>query len=87
MIFPSLASIEVAAKTLYTFLTCLKLQLARLTTIEVRILFQALWANQFSAFNALSVEVNLYAFFLEAYIAILDINRLGTVDRNDTKKM
>jgi hypothetical protein len=54
--------------------------LARLTAIEVRILFQALWANQFSALNALSVEINLYAFFLEAYIAILDINRLGTVD-------
>jgi hypothetical protein len=61
--------------------------LARLTPIEVRILFQALWANQFSAFNALSVEINLYGFFLKAYIAILDINRLGTVDRNDTKKM
>ena len=87
MIFPSLASIEVAAKTLYTFLTCLKLQLARLTTIEVRILFQALWANQFSALNALSVEINVYAFFLEACITILDINRLGTVDRNYTKKM
>ena len=87
LIFPSLASIEVTAKTLYTFSTCLKLQLARLTTIKVRILFQALWANQFSAFNALSVEINLYAFLLEAYIAILDINRLGAVDRNDTKKM
>jgi hypothetical protein len=59
--------------------------LARLTAIEVWILFQALWANQFSALNALSVEINLYALFLEAYIAILDINRLGTADRNDTK--
>ncbi len=63
------------------------MQLARLTTIEVQILFQALWANHFSAFNALTVEINSYGFFLEAYIAILDINRLGTVDRNDTKKM
>jgi hypothetical protein len=87
LFFPSLATTEVIAKTLYTFLTCLKLQLARLTAIEVRILFQPLWANQFSALNALSVEINLYALFLEAYIAILDINRLGTVDRNDTKKM
>jgi len=87
LFFPSLASKEVTAKTLYTFSICLKLQLARLTPIEVRILFQALWANQFSAFNALSVEINLYGFFLKAYIAILDINRLGTVDRNDTKKM
>lgn len=55
--------------------------------MEVWILFQALWTNQFSAFNALSVEINLYGFFLDAYIAVLDINRLGTVDRNDTKKM
>jgi hypothetical protein len=28
----------------------------------------------------------LYAFFLGANIAILDVNRLGTIDRNDTKK-
>jgi hypothetical protein len=81
-----LKSIEVAAKTLHTFSTCLKLQLARLTAIEVWILFQALWANQFSALNALSVEINLYVFFVEANIAILDINRLETVDRNDTNK-
>jgi hypothetical protein len=54
--------------------------LARLTAIKVWILFQALGANQFSALNALSVEINLYAFFLEIYIAIVDINRLGTVD-------
>ena len=50
-------------------------------------LFRALGASQFSALNALSVELNLYAFFLKAYIEILYINRLGTVDRNDTKKM
>ena len=87
MIFLSLFSIEVTAKTLYTFSTCLKLRLARLTAIEVWILFQALWANQFSALNALSVEINFYVFFLGANIAILDINRFGTVDRNDTKKM
>ena len=86
LIFPSLASIEVTAKTLYTFSTCLKLQLARLTAIEVWILFQALWANQFSALNALSVEIKVYAFFLRAYISIIDINRLGTVDRNDTNE-
>jgi hypothetical protein len=54
--------------------------LARLATIEVRIFFQALRTYQFSALNALSLEINLYALFLEAYIAILDINRLGTVD-------
>ena len=59
--------------------------MARLTAIEVRILFQALGANQFSAFNALSVEINLYGFFLRAYIAILDINCLGIADRNDAK--
>jgi hypothetical protein len=61
--------------------------LARLTAIEVWILFQALWANQFSAFNTLSVEIKFYVFFLGANIAILDINRLGTVDRNDSKKL
>jgi hypothetical protein len=87
LFLPSLAFIEVTAKTLYTFSTCLKLQLARLTAIEVCILFQALWANQFSALDALSVEINFYVFFVEANIAILDINRLGTVDRNDAKKM
>ena len=86
LFFPSLASIEIAAKTLYTFSTCLKLQLARLTAIEVWILFQALWTNQFSALNALSVEINSHVFFLRAYISIIDINRLGTVDRNDTNK-
>ena len=43
-------------------------------------LFRALGASQFSALNALSVELKFYAVFLEAYIAILDINRLGTVD-------
>ncbi len=58
-----MASIEVTAKTLYTFSTCLKLQLARLTGVEVWILLQALWANRFVAFNALSVEINLYGFF------------------------
>jgi hypothetical protein len=61
--------------------------LTRLTAIEVWILFQALWANQFSALNALSVEINFYVCFLGANIAILDVNRLGTVDRNDAKKM
>jgi hypothetical protein len=86
LIFLSLDFTEVTAKTLYTFSTCLKLQLTRLTAIEVWILFKALWANQFSAINALSIEINLYAFFLGANIAILDINRLGTIDRNDTKK-
>jgi hypothetical protein len=40
-----------------------------------------------SALNALSVEINFYVFFLGANIAILDINRFGTVDGNDTKKM
>jgi hypothetical protein len=83
----SLIGIKFSLTTLYIFSICLKYQLARLTTIEVWILFQALWANQFSAFNALSVEINFYTFFLEAKIAILDINRLRTVDRNDTKKM
>ena len=83
----SLIGIKFSLTTLYIFSICLKLQLARLTAIEVRILFQAPWPNQFSALNALSVEINLYAFLLEAYIAILDINRLGAVDRNDTKKM
>jgi hypothetical protein len=29
----------------------------------------ALWANQFSALNALPVEINLYALFLEAYVS------------------
>ena len=61
--------------------------MARLTPIEVRVLFQALWANQFSTLNALSVEINFYVFFLGANIAILDINCFGTVDGNDTKKM
>jgi hypothetical protein len=87
LIFLSLDFTEVTAKTLYTFSTCLKLQLARLTAIEVWILFQALWAKQFCALNALSVEINFYVFFLGANIAILDINRFGTVDGNDTKKM
>jgi len=54
--------------------------LARLTAIEVWILFQALGAYQFSALNALSVEIKFYGFFLEAYVSIVDINRLGTVD-------
>jgi len=73
LFFPSLACIEVTAKTLYTFSTCLKLQLARLTAIEVWILFQALWSNQFSALNALSVEINFYVFFLATPYADGDV--------------
>jgi hypothetical protein len=56
------------------------LHLTQLTAVKVLIFFQALWANQISALNALSVEINFYVFFLGADIAILDINRLGTVD-------
>ena len=37
--------------------------------------------------KSMSVVINLYGFFLEAYIAILDIIRIGTVDRNDTMGM
>ena len=48
--------------------------------VKVWIFLQALGASQFSALNALSVELKFYAVFLEAYIAIVDINRLGTVD-------